>query len=71
MVLDRSGKQPSHSYQLIHRRIDISATEIRRRVAQNESIRFLYPIRWTKLFSAKNFIGSNRNNAGKSSKNLR
>jgi len=43
VVLDRSGKQPSHSYQLIHRRIDISATEIRRRVAHNESIRYLLP----------------------------
>jgi len=43
VVLDRTGKQPSHSYQLIHRRIDISATEIRERVAQNESIRYLVP----------------------------
>ena len=43
VVLDRSGKQPSHSYQLINRRIDISATEIRRRVAQHESIRYLVP----------------------------
>jgi nicotinate-nucleotide adenylyltransferase len=43
VVLDRSGRQPSHPYQLIHRRIDISATEIRRRVAQHESIRYLVP----------------------------
>ncbi len=43
VVLDRSGKQPTHAYPLIHRRIDISATEIRRRVAQNESIRYLVP----------------------------
>jgi nicotinate-nucleotide adenylyltransferase len=43
VVLDRTGKQPTHSYQLIHRRIDISATEIRRRVAQNQSIRHLVP----------------------------
>ena len=43
VVLDRSGKQPSHSYHLIHRRIDISATEIRRRVAQHLSIRYLVP----------------------------
>ena len=43
VVLDRSGKQPAHSYQLIHRRLDISATEIRRRVAQGESIRYFVP----------------------------
>jgi nicotinate-nucleotide adenylyltransferase len=41
VVLNRTGKQPTHSYQLIHRRIDISATEIRRRVAQHEPIRYL------------------------------
>jgi len=43
VVLDRTGKQPAHSYQLIHRSIDISATEVRRRTGQNESIRYLVP----------------------------
>ena len=43
VVLDRTGKQPPHSYQLIYRPIDISATEIRRRVAQRESIRYFVP----------------------------
>jgi nicotinate-nucleotide adenylyltransferase len=43
IVLDRSGKQPRHPYEVIRRRVDISATEIRRRVAQDESIRYLVP----------------------------
>ena len=43
VVLDRTGMQPSHSYRLIHRRIDISATEIRGRVAQHQSVRYLVP----------------------------
>jgi nicotinate-nucleotide adenylyltransferase len=43
VVLDRRGKQPTHSYPSIQRLIDVSATEIRQRVAQNQSIRYLVP----------------------------
>ena len=43
VVLDRTGQRPSHSYQVIRRQIDISATEIRKRVASGRSIRYFVP----------------------------
>lgn len=43
IVLDRTGRQASHSYQVIQRKIDISATDIRKRVASQRSIRYLVP----------------------------
>lgn len=43
IVLDRTGKSPDHPYPIVHRKIDISATEIRNRVASGQSIRYFVP----------------------------
>jgi nicotinate-nucleotide adenylyltransferase len=43
VVLDRSGIKSDHSHLVVHRNIDISATDIRKRVASGRSIRYLVP----------------------------
>jgi nicotinate-nucleotide adenylyltransferase len=43
VVLDRTGTSSTHDYQTIQRKIDISATDIRKRVASGQSIRYLVP----------------------------
>jgi len=43
IVLDRTGAQANHPYPVVHRKIEISATELRQRIASGRSIRYLVP----------------------------
>src|SRR5215467_9862101 len=43
VVLDRTGSEAQRAYRIVRRKIDISATNIRMRVACAQSIRYLVP----------------------------
>ena len=43
VVLNRTGIRSKHDYTVVERKIDISATDIRNRVASGRSIRYLVP----------------------------
>ena len=59
-MLDRSGGALEERYRVVRRRIDISATTIRNRVASGQTIRYLVPeaveqiIRREKLYQEAN-----------------
>ena len=63
VVLDRSGTTVDEGYPIVRRKIDISATTIRNRVASSRSIRYLVPEAVERIIRRENiYQGNNRSN---------
>jgi nicotinate-nucleotide adenylyltransferase len=63
IVLDRTGKSAQHSYRVIDRKLDISATEIRTRVASGRSVRYFVPSAVEEIIRHEKLYREQSNNA--------
>jgi len=60
VVLERAGLEAQHGYEVVHRKIDISATDIRNRVASERSIRYLVPAMVEEMIRRENLYQENQ-----------
>jgi nicotinate-nucleotide adenylyltransferase len=71
VVLARSNMNTENPYPTIRRRLDISATDIRNRVATDRSIRYLVPPAIEKIIRDRRLYREHQNNRGTPSQDLR